>query len=169
MDIQANLALRFDTLQKSVDKMAASQQQAQQFLMEQARGVKAIRLPVVQAAGANPFSMGGDVGGGSTGSPLIVGPEQGFAWSLRALTIEGLTAAAANPDVINIRRSSATGQIIWQLNGNQFAQTWGRGEIIIYGGETLFYQSVGTFASTATIKAYGMAEQVPGEKIAIFF
>jgi hypothetical protein len=161
-DIQAHLSLRFDTLQKAVDQMAADQRKAQTFLEEQARAVKAIRLPVVQAAGTNPFSMGGDVG------TLNVSPEQGFVWSLRALTIEGLTRGAT-PDVIQIRRSSATGQILWELNGNQYSQTWGRGEIVIFAGETLFYQSIGTFASVATIKAYGMAEQVPGEKIAIFF
>lgn len=162
MDIQAHLSARFDTMQKSIDKLAASQEKSQAFLMEQARGVKAIRLPVVQAAGANPFSMAGDVG------TLNVAPEQGFVWSLRHLVIEGL-ATGATPDTVNIRRSSAQGQIIWQLNGNQFAQTWGRGEIVLFAGETLFYQSVGTFVATGTIKAYGMAEQVPGEKIAIFF
>jgi hypothetical protein len=162
MDIHAHLSARFDTLQKSVDRAVKLQEESQAFLMEQARGVKAIRLPVVQAAGANPFSMGGDVG------TLNVSPEQGFVWSLRHLVIEGM-ATGATPDVINIRRSSAQGQIIWQLNGNQFAQTWGRGEIVLYAGETLFYQSVGTFVSVATIKAYGMAEQVPGEKIGIFF
>jgi hypothetical protein len=162
MDIQAHLSARFDTLQKSVDRAAKLQEESQAFLMEQARGVKAIRLPVEQAAGANPFSMGGDVG------TLNVSPEQGFVWSLRHLVIEGM-ATGATPDVINIRRSSAQGQVIWQLNGNQFAQTWGRGEVVLFAGETLFYQSVGTFVSTATIKAYGMAEQVPGEKIAIFF
>lgn len=162
MDIQAHLSARFDTLQKSVDKTTEAVQASQAFLMEQARGVKAIRLPVIQATGTSPFSMGGD-----TGTELIA-PEQGFVWSLRHLVLEGL-AAGATPDTVNIRRSSAGGQLIWQLNGNQFAQTWGRGEIILFAGETLFYQSVGTFVSVATIKAYGMAEQVPGEKIGIFF
>lgn len=162
MDIQAHLSARFDTLQKSVDRAAKLAEEAQAYQMEQSRAIKAIRLPVVQAVGANPFTMGGDVG------TLIVGPEQGYVWSLRELTIEGMTRTAT-PDIIQIRRSSAQGQVIWELNGNQYAQTWGRGEKIIYSGETLFYQSVGTFVSTATIKAYGMAEQVPGEKIAIFF
>ena len=162
-DIQAHLGLRFDSLQKSVDKMAQAHADAQASQMEWARSVKAIRLPLVEATGANPFSMGGD-----TGTGLLQAPEQGYIWSLRHLVIEGM-ATGATPDVINIRRGSATGQIIWQLNGNQFAQTWGRGEIIIFAGETLFYQSVGTFVSVATIKAYGMAEQVSGEKIAIFF
>ena len=161
-DIQAHLSLRFDTMQKALDQMARDQRQAQTFLEEQARAVKAIRLPVEQATGTNPFTMGGDVG------TLNVTPEQGFVWSLRHLVLEGLTTGAT-PDVINIRRSSAQGQIIWQLNGNQFAQTWGRGEVVLFAGETLFYQSVGTFASVATIKAYGMAEQVAGEKIALFF
>lgn len=162
MDIQAHLSARFDTLQRSVDRAGKAQEETQQFLMEQARGVKAIRLPIEQATGANPFSMGGDTG------TLNVSPEAGFVWSLRHLVIEGM-ATGATPDVINIRRGNAQGRIIWQLNGNQFAQTWGRGEIVLYAGETLFYQSVGTFASVNPIIAHGMAEQVPGEKIAIFF
>ena len=162
-DIQAHLGIRFDALQKSVDQMAKAHADAQASQMEWALAVKAIRLPLVEATGANPFSMGGD-----TGTGLLQAPEQGYIWSLRHLVIEGM-ATGATPDVINIRRGSATGQIIWQLNGNQFAQTWGRGEIIIYSGETLFYQSVGTFASVNPIIAHGMAEQVPGEKIAIFF
>lgn len=162
-DIQAHLGIRFDSMQKTLDKIAAQQAEARAWEQEESKGVKAIRLPLVEATGTNPFTMGGD-----TGTGLLSAPEQGYIWSLRHLVLEGLTTGAT-PDVINIKRGSATGQILWQLNGNQFAQTWGRGEIILFSGETIFYQSVGTFASTATIKAYGMAEQVPGEKIRIFF
>ena len=154
VDIQASLALKLDGVQKSVD--ALRQTQIEQFReLEKYRAEKFVRLPVVQATGANPFSMGGDTG------LLNVSPGQGWIWALRELTIEGLTAGAT-PDVINIRRGSAQGQIIWQLNGNQFCQTWGKSQKIIYAGETLFYQSVGTFAAVGTIKAYGMAQEVPG-------
>ena len=162
-DIQAHLALRFDSMQKRLDEIEKNQREAQAWMQEEAKGVKAIRLPLVEAAGANPFSMGGD-----TGTGLLQAPEQGYIWSLRQLTIEGMTRTAT-PDIIQVRRGSALGQVIWELNGNSYSQTWGRGEIIIFSGETLFYQSVGTFNSTATIKAYGVAEQVPGEKIRIFF
>jgi hypothetical protein len=117
------------------------------------RAVDAIRLPLLIKTGVNPFTMGGDSG------PTIQGPDQGYVWSLRHLVIEGLTTGA-NPDVVNILSRN---RILWQLNGNQFAQTWGRGEIVIRSGETLFYQSVGTFAATGQIVAHGLAQQVPQE------
>lgn len=160
VDIQANLALKLDGLQKSTDAVSKDVREQTAWMMERYRGETFIRLPIIQATGANPFTLGGDSG------TLIVAPEQGFVWSIRHLVLEGLTPGAT-PDVINIRRGSATGQLVWQLNGNQFAQTWGRGEIILKAGETLFYQSVGTFTSTATIKAYGSAQQLPGERIGI--
>src|SRR6185437_13653499 len=105
------------------------------------RGIKPIRLPLLIGTGANPFTLGGDVTpqGGQT-----VSPDPGYVWSVRHLVIEGLTAGAT-PDVVNILRG---GRIVWQLNGNQFAQTWGKGEILLNAGETLSYASVGTFAAT---------------------
>ena len=117
------------------------------------RAVDGIRLPLLTKVGANPFTMGGDTG------TLIQGPDQGYVWSLRHLVIEGM-ATGATPDVMNVLSRN---RIIWQLNGNQFAQTFGRGEIILRSGETLAYASVGTFVSTAAIVAHGLAEQVPQE------
>jgi hypothetical protein len=117
------------------------------------RATDGIRLPVLIKAAANPFTMGGDSG------TLVQGPDQGYVWSLRHLVVEGLTTGAT-PDVVNILSRN---RVIWQLNGNQFAQTFGRGEIIIRSGETIGYQSVGTFAATGQIIAHGLAEQVPQE------
>jgi hypothetical protein len=160
VDIQASLSARFDGLQKSTDAVHSAITEQSQWMMERYRGETFLRLPVISATGANPFSMGGDTGLG------LGTPNQGFVWSIRHLVIENLTSGGT-PDVVNIRRGGATGQILWQLNGNQFAQTFGRGEIILHPGETLFYQSVGTFASVLTIKAYGTAQQLPGERIGI--
>jgi hypothetical protein len=160
VDIQASLSARFDGLQQSTDAVHSAVSRQTQWMMERYRGETFLRLPVISATGANPFSMGGD-----TGLELAT-PSQGFVWSLRHLVIENLTSGAT-PDIVNIRRGGATGQILWQLNGNQFAQTWGRGEIILKAGETLFYQSVGTFVSTLVIKAYGAAQQLPGERIGV--
>jgi len=157
VDIQASLALRLDGLKESVDALHQTQIEMARE-MARYRGEKFQRLPVTQATGTNPFTMGGDV------ALALQAPEPGWIWSLRELTIEGLTSGAT-PDVINIRRGSAAGQIIWQLNGNQFCQSWGKGHKIIFAGETLFYQSVGTFNSTAVIKAYGTAQQVPSEMV----
>lgn len=128
--------------------------------MERLRGETNVRLPLLIATGANPFTLGGDVGT----EPLQT-PEEGYVWSLRHLVIEGLTTGAT-PDVVNILRG---GRIIWQLNGNQFCQTWGRGEMVIKGGEALAYQSVGTFNATGKIVIHGSAYQVPGPMIGKFF
>ena len=119
------------------------------------RAEKKMRLPLVTGkASRSALLMGGDTG------PQLVTPAEGYVWSVRHLVIEGLTASASAPDVVNIMRGP---RIIWQLNGNQFAQTWGHGEIFWYAGETLTYQSVGTFNSTATIIAHGMVDQVPSQ------
>jgi hypothetical protein len=126
------------------------------------RGVKPQRLPLLIGTGANPFLAGGDVtpAGGNNATP-----DPGFVWSVRHLVIEGL-ASGATPDVINILRGS---RIVWQLNGNQFAQTWGRGEMILNAGETFTYASVGTFAATGKIIIHGMALSVPAEMIGKFY
>ena len=126
------------------------------------RGVKSFRLPLLMATGANPFLLGGDV---TPAGGMNATPDPGFVWSLRHLVIEGLTAGAT-PDVVNISRGP---RIVWQLNGNQFAQTWGRGEMILNAGETLAYSSVGTFTATGKIIIHGMALSVPAEMIGKFF
>ena len=123
--------------------------------LERLRGIKYMDLPLVKAAGANPFLISAD-----SGIDLVT-PQSGYVWFLRYLTIEGMTSGAT-PDVINILRR---GRVFWQLNGNQFAQTWGRGEKWLFQGETLSYQSVGTFASTAQILISAGVEQVPAEEI----
>lgn len=117
------------------------------------QAVSFVRLPVITAQGANPFSAAGDSGG-----PLH-SPDMGYVWSLRHLVILGLTRGTT-PDVVQIFRGQL---VIWELNGNQYAQTWGRGEIMINQGETLAYKSVGTFAATGQISIHGMAWQVPAQ------
>ena len=125
---------------------------------EQIAGVKAgMRLSVIRATGANPFSAGGD---GNPNQP-VQKPDEGRAWFLRHLVITGLTTGAT-PDVVNILRGNT---VIWQLNGNQFAQTFGKSDIKIMPGESLAYQSVGTFAATGTITITGAVDDWPAEKI----
>lgn len=122
------------------------------------RGIKKIRLPLMSGTPANSaVSFGGHTGGGLLASPL-----EGFKWAIVHLVISGMTASASAPDVINIR---IQGQTIWQLNGNQFAQIFPVGAIMLSAGETLDYKSVGTFAATGTITATGSAWEVPGELV----
>ena len=118
------------------------------------RAITDIRLPLIMGkAAGGALTLGGDSG------QQLVTPESGYIWSIRHLVIEGLTAGAS-PDTVNIVRN---GRIVWQLNGNQFAQTWGRGEMILNAGETLAYQSVGTFSAAGTIIVHGLAWQVPAQ------
>lgn len=139
-------------------KTALDEYDAQQYA--RLRATKPIFLPpVIGLAASNALVMGGDSG------EQVTDPAEGYVWSLRHLVIEGLTTGA-NPDVVNVLRGPRT---IWQLNGNQFCQTFGRGEILILPGQTLSYQSVGTFASTARIIAHGLAQEVPAELVGKFY
>lgn len=157
---------RLDRLNGHMAELAGMAAQAQANERQRLSGVVPMRLPLLTGrAAGGVLAMGGDVNSALTGqSP--VGPDLGWVWSVRHLVIEGLTASATTPDVVNILRN---GRIIWQLNGNQFCQDWGRGVIVLYSGETLSYASVGTFAATGTITAHGMAEQVPAERVGKFW
>lgn len=124
--------------------------------MERLRGIKYMDvIPYARAVGTNPFSISAD-----TGQQLAM-PGSGFAWIVRSMTMEGLTSGST-PDVVNISRR---GHLWWQLNGNVFAQTWGRGEKWLNQGETLSFASQGAFASTAIIVVSLGVEQVPAEEI----
>jgi hypothetical protein len=111
------------------------------------------RLPTINGrAVAGALSMGGDVNPEHT-------PAMGYSWSLRHLVIEGL-ASAAPADVVNVLRGN---RIIWQLTGTTFFARWGKGDIMIREGETLSYQSVGAFTSTAQIIIHGNVWQAPAQ------
>jgi hypothetical protein len=149
-----------DTLQAMADRQEAyfSQHQATvEQVREQTRllTIKYVRLPLLIATLATGLTVGGDVN--QAQAPQA--PDQGFVWHLRHIVIEGLVTGAT-PDVVNILRQ---GRIVWQLNGNQFAQTWGRGEMRLVSGELLAYAAVGTLASK-TVIIHGTAEEVAAEQ-----
>lgn len=112
-----------------------------------------MRLQVLTGA-----AVGGALNLGGDSNPVHM-PDTGYVWALRHLVIAGLTRGAA-PDAVQIFR----GQLpIWELNGNQYAQTWGRGEIMLNQGEALSYRNIGAFAATGQITIHGMAWQVPAQ------
>lgn len=154
---------RLDKIHTAIEG-ANDRQLARITEQEKLRTIKPIRLPLLRGvASGSALTLGGDQNTAAGQSP--VGPDLGFAWSIRHLVIEGMTAGGT-PDVLNVLRNN---RIVWQLNGNQFAQTWGRGEIVLHSGETLQYLSVGAFTSTATIIVHGLAEQVAAEQIGKFY
>jgi hypothetical protein len=123
------------------------------------RGVKWMRLPVMTGTPANSAVSIGDL------TNLPTGPEQGYAWSVRRIVVDGMTSGAT-PDVINMYRNFATGQPpLWQFNGNNFGYTFGPLEIVLLSGDAIKFVSVGTFAATGTIRVTGEVVEVPAEML----
>jgi hypothetical protein len=123
-------------------------------------GIKLMGLPSLQGS-----AVGGVLSLGNA-APRC-GPDSSYIWSISRLVVTGLTAGAT-PDVVNFYLNdtrAGTGPIFWQLNGNQFGETFGRGQMPVFGGEILLCQSVGTFAATGVITVSGTAWQVPAEAV----
>lgn len=121
------------------------------------RGVKFLSLPQLQgtaAAGALALGYG----------TQRTGPGQGFVWSITKLVVSGLTAGAT-PDVVNFFVNHETAAVPWwQLNGNSFGETFGRGQMMMNPGDFLLCYSLGTFAATGQITVGGQVLEVPAEQ-----
>lgn len=114
-----------------------------------------MRLPLVT----------GQASGGVLTVTSGVGPQQGYAWDIGHLGIAGLTTGAT-PDVVNVFFDGGPAVPWWQLNGNSFATTFSRGQLVMYPGETITLRSVGTFAATGIVTLFGMIRtQMPTEKL----
>lgn len=121
------------------------------------RGIKHMRLPLlIGFAAAGKLSLGVEHGGTS------VGPQEGYRWAITRLVVTGL-ASGASPDVVNFYLNSAAGPVFWTLTGNQYAQTFGKGQLTMYGGDTLAVASSGTFSSASQIIVSGEAWETPAE------
>jgi hypothetical protein len=123
------------------------------------RGLKWMRLPELLSGKA---ASGALALGESDGQ--LVGPNEGYVWSLRRLVVQGLTSGAV-PDVVNLYRGTAAGSVLWQFNGNNFGYTFGRLELTLRGGERLALASSGTFAATGTVTLTGELIEAPAELI----
>lgn len=129
-------------------------------LREQLRGIKWMRLPILSGVASNSAITLGD----KAGAPL--GPDQGYAWTIRRMVIDGMTSGTT-PDVINLYRNAVTGQApLWQFNGNNFGYSFGPLELVLMPGDALKLASVGTFAATGTIRMSGEVVEVPAEMLA---
>ncbi len=126
-------------------------------LREAVRGIKYGRMPVLSGtASGGTLSMGGHA------SPDVIGPDMGYAWVIRHLWISGLTSGTT-PDKANLLVNNQTW---WQFNGNNFAYTFGPGELVLQQGDSWLIQSTGTFAATGTVSFGGGYWSVPGEMLA---
>jgi hypothetical protein len=135
-------------------------------------GLKHRKLPVLMgfASAAGALDIGGDniyqtAAGTACWSGVPIGPTGGFAWMIKRLAVTGLTFGTT-PDVVNMFQPGGHGpDIVWQFNGNSMVYTYGRGEIVLYAGESLRLVNQGTFASTSLIRLSGEMYQIPAEMI----
>ena len=158
VSLQEQLSLQLGGVQDAVHgvhNQLTAYIQAEQDLY---RGVKWMRLPLMQGTpSGSALSIG-------EGAGQECGPEEGYFWALRRLVVAGLTSGAT-PDVVNLYRgtSSQQGGLLWQFNGNNFGYTFGRTELTLMPGDRLALVSVGTFAATGQITLSGELNSVPAE------
>lgn len=163
------IGAEFDILNKGeLDKsLTAAVAGARAIVREELRGKKYRRLPqLAGVASGGVLNIGGDAGGGPggtwNGNP--VGPGQGYAWEIKLLSVTGLTSGGATPDIVNLYILGAGSALAWwQFNGNNFAYTFGAGDLVLLPGERLQLQSVGTFAATGMVTLAGSVWQYPAE------
>lgn len=120
-------------------------------------GIKHMYLPMLQGA-----AVGGSLLLGQA-APVCT-PRAGYSWSVMALAVAGLTSGGS-PDVVNFYIDNPTGNPWWQLNGNQWAETFGKLQRVIKGGSSLLVASSGMFAATGTITVTGEVIEVPTEML----
>lgn len=88
------------------------------------------------------------------------GPEQGYAWSVTRIFVDGLTGGAT-PDVVRLFRNGTSEDPLWQISGASPQERFGRGQLVLLGGDQLIVASSGTFAATGTITVSGELWEVP--------
>jgi hypothetical protein len=140
---------------------------AVETLREEQRGVKYRRIPQLTGTpSGGALDIGGDNNVGTQWSGNAVGPSQGWAWELGLVSVAGLTPGTT-PDIVNLCITGAGSSLPWwQFNGNNFAYTFGRGELVLQPGERLRLVSVGTIAATGAITLFGSVRaQAPAEKL----
>ena len=131
---------------------------AQTSQQEFARSVKYLRFgPFSTTIASNAFKI--------DGTTLAIGPREGFVWTIRRMSIDGL-GSGATPDVANVYRNNAgTGPRVWQFNGNNFAYTFGKTELLLLGGETISLVSSGSIAATGNIQWSADYLEVAAEEV----
>jgi hypothetical protein len=156
-------------LDRSLDRAMAQARAAEQLALA---GIKHRKLPVLSGyAVAGALDIGGDnnfvqVAGPLTGTPAWngqpIGPTGGNAWMAKRLAVTGL----ASGDVVQLFQPGGHSQdIVWQFTSAAPVNTFGRGEVVLYAGETLRLVNFGAFTSTAQIRLSGELYQAPAEMI----
>ena len=123
-------------------------------------GIKYFRLPTLYATPASGTVVLGQSWAGQTYTGQIIGPNQGFVWSIRRLSANGLGTGTA-PDILNVYRNGTGVAPVWQLNGNNWGYSFGPTELLLLPGESLVAASLGSLVSTQQVTLTGDAIEVP--------
>lgn len=123
---------------------------------EKLKGIKVLNLPQLQGT-----ASGGTLKLGYGSVP--VGPKAGYIWSVSRLVVAGL-ATGTTPDIVNFYVNHDSAAVpLWQLNGNSFGETFGKLQMVLFGGD--FLLCTGTITSTSTITVGGTVIEIPAEMV----
>jgi hypothetical protein len=158
--VRLQAGAEFDLLNKDeLSSALSSQSDADQ--VARLHGIRHMRLPevLVGTPSSSKISLDGNTG------PYPLGPRSGYAWSITRLIVSGLTAGST-PDVVNLYKGApGAGVPLWQFNGINFGYTFGKLDMVLYGGETLSLQNSGSIAATGQIGLGGELIECPAELI----
>lgn len=159
MKTQLQIGSTIDTMDRS-EFRAEIREWSQENERNKARSVKYLRFgPFATSVASNAFSFNGS----SAGQNSRLGPREGFLWTIRRLVVTGL-ATGTTPDIVNVYRGEPAGIPVWQLNGNSFGTTFGKGELLLLGGEFLSFANSGNITSTSQITFSGDVLEVASEE-----
>lgn len=144
------------------DVLSRNRARAEALEREALSGIKYMRLPLMYATPASGTVRLGEAWPGQPYTDQFAGPSQGYVWSIRRLVVTGL-GTGTSPDIMNFYRNGVSGELIWQLNGNSFGETFGKAELLLLPDERLVAQSVGSMTSTNQITVRGDVIQVPSQ------
>lgn len=123
-------------------------------------GIKYFRLPTLYATPASGTVVLGQSWAGQTYTGQIIKPNEGYVWSIRRLSANGL-GTGNTPDVLNVYRNGTGVAPVWQLNGNNWGYSFGPTELMLLPGEQLIAASLGSMTATVQISLTGDAIEVP--------
>ena len=123
-------------------------------------GIKYFRLPALYATPASGTVVLGQSWSGQSYTGQVISPNQGYCWSIRRLSCNGL-GTGTSPDILNVYRNGTQGNPVWQLNGNNWGYSFGPTELLLLPGELLVAASVGSMTATSQVTLTGDAIEVP--------
>ena len=123
-------------------------------------GIKYFRLPTLYATPASGTVVLGQSWSGQSYTGQIIGPNEGYVWSIRRLAANGL-GTGTSPDILNVYRNGTGVAPVWQLNGNNWGYSFGPADLLLMPGEKLIAASLGSLVATVQVTLTGDAIEVP--------